>query len=187
MRVALTAPPTAEPVTLAELKDYARVENTVEDSLIETLIASARIEAENETRRAIMRATYKAEFARFEPVVEIPRPPLKAVTSVEYVDAEGAVQTLAPSAYDVDSDAEPGRLIPLTSWPRTAARPDAVRVSFEAGWDAAEVPEAVQVFVLMRALELYDNRDSMQSVEGSRLPRAHKDNLLARYKIPEVA
>lgn len=187
MRVALITPPTAEPITLSELKTFLRVENTTEEPMLETFIASARIEAENETRRAIVRATYKAEFARFSPVLEIPRPPLKAVSSVEYVDAEGAVQTLDPSAYDVDDDAEPGRIIPLASWPRTAARPDAVRVEFDAGWDASDVPETLQVFTMMRATELYEFRVSIHAPEGRRLPEAHKSNLLARFKIPEVA
>jgi uncharacterized phiE125 gp8 family phage protein len=46
--------PAAEPLTLAEAKDFLRVTQDDDDSVVAALIASARILVEAQTRRALM-------------------------------------------------------------------------------------------------------------------------------------
>jgi uncharacterized phiE125 gp8 family phage protein len=182
MPVTIVTDPTEEPVTLAEAKDYLRVDSSAEDTLIETLIGSARQDGENATRRTWMTATLQLRADHWPR--ELPRPPVQSVSSVEYVDPDGQTQTF--TAYQVDTDVEPARIWPDIDWPKIADRPDAVRITYDAGWSQAEVPQALKVYTLMRLTELYEHRTSYSAPEGARLPRAHKTDLLARYMLKEV-
>jgi hypothetical protein len=67
--------------------------------------------------------------------LELPKSPLLSVTSVQYVDGSGALQTLDPSQYLVDTATKPGRVTPAfgLAWPVARRQMDAVRVTFVAG------------------------------------------------------
>ena len=182
MPVTIVTAPTEEPVTLAEAKDWLRIEQSAEDVLIGELIGSARQDGENATRRTWMAATLQLRLDHWPR--ELPRPPVTAVTDVEFVAPDGSVQQFTD--YEVDTDVEPARIWPTSDWPTIADRPDAVRITYEAGWSQAEVPQPLKVYTLMRTAELYDHRTSYDTTEGARLPRAHKTDLLARYMLKEV-
>jgi uncharacterized phiE125 gp8 family phage protein len=182
MPVTIVTAPTEEPVTLAEAKNWLRVEHSAEDALIKELIGSARQDGENATRRTWMAATLQLRLDHWPR--ELPRPPVQSVSSVEYVDPDGQTQTF--TAYQVDTDVEPARIWPDNDWPKIADRPDAVRIKYDAGWSQAEVPQPLKVYTLMRTAELYDHRTSYDAPEGGRLPKAHKTDLLARYMLKEV-
>lgn len=131
--------PGAEPVTLAEAKDHLGVEDTDEDARITALITAAVDRAETFTRRPFI--TRDADFfldklpANDDPI-ELPRPPLRKVGSIKYIDTAGVVQTLATSEYKVDLSREPGR-IPLAfdkDWPSVRDEANAVTVRFTAGY-----------------------------------------------------
>lgn len=64
----VTVPPTSEPVTLAEVKDWLRIEWTDNDALIETLISRARAWAEAITHRALAPQTIQQVEAIERPI-----------------------------------------------------------------------------------------------------------------------
>lgn len=86
--------------------------------------------------------------------IRLPRPPLQSVTSVAYTDTTGTPQTLASdgSAYQVDSDSDPARLLPAygTYWPITRPMFGAVKVTYVAGYGgtAASVPEELRAALM---------------------------------------
>lgn len=163
-------PPSEEPVTLAEVKAFARIDVTSEDALIQTLIKSARRTAENIQRRALVTQTLRINRDGFPSAKEIllPRPPLQSVSSIEYKDVDGSTQTMPADDYQVDAVSEPGRiwLAPDASWPATqAGRQNAVSITFIAGYGAGQsVPETTKVGIMALATWWLENRDEIGSV-----------------------
>lgn len=99
---------------------------------------------------------------RFPPwEISVPKPTLQSVTSITYVDTDGATQTLPPSAYLVDSKSEPGRITPAYGlvWPTTRWQTGAVTIRFVAGYaDSASVPACIKQWMLVRLGTLWLNR-----------------------------
>jgi uncharacterized phiE125 gp8 family phage protein len=52
MAAILIEPPASEPLSLAEAKNYLRVQHDADDALIAAMISAARMQAESRTRRA---------------------------------------------------------------------------------------------------------------------------------------
>jgi uncharacterized phiE125 gp8 family phage protein len=139
--------------------------NTTDDPLLGILIASARAAAETITRRALLPQTWDLVLDRF-PAWEqvVPKATLRSITSIAYVDTNGTLQTLDPSAYLVDTSSEPGRITPAFGlvWPIARWQTGAVRIRFVAGYaDAASVPACVKNWMLLRIRTLWDNRSQI--------------------------
>lgn len=170
-----TVAPIEEPVTVTEAKTYARVEGTgdatvdsAQDTLIGTLIASARSEAEAYTKRQFITATWRYSLDAF-PAWEIcvPRPRLITVSSIVYVATDGTATTMDAEDYSVDTDAEPGRITPTynTSWPTTRDVRQAVKVTYTAGYGlAASVPEGAKLPIKWLVAWWLEHREAMDQI-----------------------
>mgnify|MGYP001608735830 FL=1 len=167
--------------------------NTTSDPLLTMLIKSARAAAETELHRYLITQTLDAYFDAF-PAYEddedytIKLPPLSSVTSITYVDTDGATQTLSASGYLVDAKSEPARITPAygESWPSTREQNNAVIVRFVGGYGSASaVPQCIRNWMLIRIKTLYDNRD--QIVVGTsglvQIPPAFIDSLLDSERV----
>ena len=99
-----TVAPAEEPVTTAEAKLHLRVDHGDEDAYIDTLVATARQHIELVTRRAMVDTTFTLKMDAFPTEIRPPRSPLSSVSSITYVDTDGATQTLSASVYSVDTD-----------------------------------------------------------------------------------
>ncbi|MFM0330658.1 head-tail connector protein [Paraburkholderia strydomiana] len=119
--------------------------------------------------------------------IDIPFPRLQSVDAVKYIDPNGVLQTMDPSAYVVDAISEPGVLTPKTGtyWPDTENTTNAVQISFTAGYgDAADVPAGIKSWILLRVGALYENREEVSvatRVTVQELP--YVDTLLDPYRI----
>ena len=99
-----TVAPVAEPVTTAEAKLYMRVDHADEDAKIDTMVSAARQYIERVTRRALVNTTFELKLDAFPTEIRPPRSPLSSVSSITYVDTDGATQPLSASVYSVDTD-----------------------------------------------------------------------------------
>jgi uncharacterized phiE125 gp8 family phage protein len=182
--LALVTAPTIEPVTLAEAKLHLRVDHGDEDALIESLVTSARTHVEHVTSRAFINQTWRLSLDAFPAEIRLPRPPLSSVTSLQYLDGNGTLQTLSASSYTVDSDAEPGRVVEAyaTTWPSVRNDIRAVRVTYVAGYGAtaATVPQPIKQAILLLVGHWYANREAVGTV-GSDIAFA-VDALLAPFR-----
>ena len=173
-----------EPVTLAEAKANLRVTHAEEDEDIRAMIVVAREQAEHLTDRAVVRQTLVRQFGAFcYGGMELPRQPLVSVTSVQYVDPAGVMQTLAPSAYYIDDSQEIAQLLPAygTVWPSTLNMRNAVRVTYLAGWTRAECPTSIKRWILLYVGSLYENRERDTDARVDSL--GFVDRLLDRFTI----
>lgn len=161
----VTTPPASEPLTLEETKLHLRVEHSADDTLINTLIQAAREVAEDLTWRAVVTQTITLVLDGFpsDGIIELPRPPLIQVDSVQYVDTNGETQTLtADSDYQVDAYSEPARIVPAynQTWPSTRPIANAVTVVYQAGYGAAaDVPRKIRQAMLLIVGEWYTHRE----------------------------
>lgn len=163
MALTLTVAPAEEPVTLAEAKAHLRVTDADSDTLITTLIKTARLMAEGFTNRAFVTQTWQWRLDGFFPWrISVPKGRLQSVSSIQYVDANGDTQTLASSDYSVDAKSDPGRIEPAYGkvWPTTRYQMNAVTITFVAGYGAASaVPEDIKHAMLLIIGELYERRE----------------------------
>lgn len=197
----LAIEPFDEPVTLTEAKAQLGVTHSNDDTLITSLITAARQACEAEMNRALIYSQWELRLDCFPDEIIVPRPPLYSVSSVQYVDADGATQTLAASSYQVDTRSEPGRIKPAygAAWPVTREGIyNAVTVTFWAGYAPVEVgsptdfsgnvPRAIKQAVLLTVGDLYANRESVVVGPGSlavNVPRSAKW-LLWQHRVEDM-
>ncbi len=208
-----TTPPTAEPITLQQAKDHARVEVTDDDGLITQLIVSAREYAETVTRRQLMIATWTWTLDRFPGVVGhtwderhgvhghhgqhgldddvfvVPWPPLRTIVSIKHIDDAGVLQTVPAADYLVDISTEYGRVAPVFGlfWPVARDELGAVRVQFTAGYDnAATVPAQIKQAILLLVGHWYEMREDTTVGPQARSIPSGAARLLGQQRIVAI-
>lgn len=163
-----TIAPVAKLLTIQEVKAQCRIDGSDEDTLLLGLIDAATSYLDGYSGilgRALVNQTWQADFAGFGDEVRLPIGNLVSVTSVTYYDASNAILTLSSLIYAAFSDALGPyiALKPAQVWPSSYARPDAVRVTWVAGYGAAasDVPIAIRQAALLLVANWYDNRSAV--------------------------
>lgn len=174
MPTRLVTPPPEEPVTLAQAKAHLN-EPTGQDANILAAVHAASEHAETFTGRALVTQTWDLLMDRFPAgrEIELPFPPLQSVTSVKYIDPDGAEQTFAAASYHVDAASTPGRLRlkPTASWPSIDEQPNAVTVRFVAGYGGmAAVPFTIKAAILLIVGHLFAHREENQDFQVHEMP-----------------
>ncbi len=106
--------PATEPVTTAEAKSWMNVDTSVDDTMIDAMIAAARLQAEVFTGRAFVARMVRATWddfpggrkdtlssARSRGVLLLPKPPLFYLKRIRYTNTSGTVTALGDVAMDV--------------------------------------------------------------------------------------
>ncbi len=168
MGLKLVTPPEVEPVTLAEAKAHLRLDTDADDAYVSALVTAARERVELFLRRALITQAFEYTLDGFptSQVIDLPRPPLQSVESIQYTDTAGIVQTLAPEDYVVDaSSSEIGRVALAWNrfWPITRSSINSIVIQFTVGYgDGAEdVPQVIKQGILIEISNLYENREDV--------------------------
>lgn len=169
-----SSPPANEPVALADAKVHARVYTDSDDDEITAFIVGSRAMTEKATRRQLVSAEWQLVLPCF-PVLgfELPRPPLVSVDSIAYYDLDNALQTLSTDVYQTVTAGHYGsvHLKFGQSWPDTYSRPDAVTVTYTAGYgDADAVPQVLKQGIMMRVAHWYRNKESTVEATMMQVP-----------------
>lgn len=183
MTWSVTTAPTGEPITLDAAKAHLYVIGTADNDLITALITAARQHVEAVCERAILSQGWLERQSSFPAVIELRGGLVTAVASVKYVDTDGALQTLAPSAYVVDLTTQPATISPAydTPWPEVREGLGAVQVAYTVGYPADAVPAALTAAMLLIVGDLYANREA--SIVGTiRTDNPTVNRLLFPYK-----
>ena len=210
LRLELVAAPALEPLSLNQVKQHLKLEeeDSADDALIAGLIRVAREQAERFTARALITQSYSLwldawprrrddhlhegwrEGALIEGpahAVELPRPPLQAVSAILTYDEADQATSLPASAYTIDRASQPGRLVLR----RGAAAPVATRaangieIRFTAGYgDAPDaVPEAIRQGLLVQIARLYESRGDDAAEAGA---NSGAELLWRPYRVPRL-
>jgi uncharacterized phiE125 gp8 family phage protein len=161
----VTIGPTVEPITLAQARVQCKLEAdyTDEDEALTVYIQAARELVEEITGRSLITQTRVMRLDYFPSCYEIhlDHGRLLTVTSVEYyADSTDVLTTLSSSDYWVDTHSEIPRITVKTSWPSTYDRPNAVVITYTAGYGAtaSTVPGALVQAVKELVAHMYEHR-----------------------------
>ena len=179
----VTTLPATEIFTLQEVKDYLKVDDSTEDTLISTLLQSARQAAESYLNQALITQTITEKLDRLSnPTIYLSVSPVIAVSSFQYQDGVNSLQTYDAANYVVDTFLKPGRLSLGygKTWPTLYGNINDVTITYTAGYgtEPSGVPMQIRQAVLMMVADGYDNREDYIK----KLPTA-SEYLLDQYRV----
>lgn len=166
MAYSVTTAPASEPLTTAEAKSHLNVDTSDDDTLIDNMIKAARIAIENYLDQKLITQTITEYFDEFptDGVFNLTVWPVQSITSVNYLDTDGASQTWNASNYTTDLVSEPARITNAysVSYPSTRDQINAVNVVYVAGYgdDSTDIPELIRRAMLLLIADMYDNRSN---------------------------
>jgi len=159
-----TTIPSNMPVTLADAKAHLRVTHEQADVEILHYLLSAIEYCEVRSQRIFRQRALTLVLDDFpgadDPVV-FDLSPIVSADTIQYYDTDNATQTHT-AAYLVEDATGTSCLYPdyETEWPDTAVRPDAVTITYTAGYGgAASVPARAKQAILLITKHGYDQRD----------------------------
>lgn len=176
----LVTPPTETPVTLTEVKEYLRVDHSVDDALIAGLIDAAVDMLDGPAGylgRCLEPQTWELTLDRFPAAeIHIPLGPVSEVVSIAFDGHDGFERTA--DAFALDNTGRFGAwVLPTAAWPSTLHTANAVRLRFIAG---TGTPAMVKAAITAMVATRYDFR------EGRMLTPAIAADL-APYRRPVLA
>jgi len=179
----LIIPPVNEPVTLDDIKVYARIDSSDEDALIATLISSAREAAEKHMRRALMTQTWRLTVdlpcdgwgnalpagtynlpisvlsGDLPDEFDLPYAPLQSITSVTTFNTANASAVYAASNYFADTSNSRLVLNNTAVWPSSLRTKATVQILYVCGYGtSANVPALIKTAIKMHVQKMYDDR-----------------------------
>lgn len=200
--VRVTTAPSLEPVTLAEVKSWAKVDSTDDDALLQELLTAARISAEEYTRRSFISQTLRLTldlsgsgldsalgegvyelphtelYGGLPRVIELPKPPAVSITSVTTYNTSGTSAAYASTNYYLNTHGNRLALYDTAVWPSPLRALGACEVVYVAGYGnaAADVPAPIRTAIKMHTAKMYDERLLCDLPDGCRM-------LLGQYRV----
>jgi len=172
VQLAETAP-VVEPVTLAEAKEYSRIDGSTEDTLITSLIKMARLHCESFTGKSLIPKTVTVTSFTYPYQFQMPYGPLLAennVTKCVTLDQNGVETTLN---YQVNAGLYPKLFI------LGGAQSYKFKLVYIAGFTT--VPEDIKLAIKMMVNTLYERREDFSDLQAIESPLGIKA-LLMPYK-----
>lgn len=208
----LITAPAAEPVTLADLKEHARVDGSDEDDYLTALIVAARELVERNTGRCLITQTWRLTLdnwpgsgrdawwdgLREGPItmltsdaawVDLCKAPILGITSVVTKDEDDAETTWASTNYYLAKQPNGyGRLTRKSgqTWPTLGVRAaSAIEVTFTAGYgaNATDVPSALRHAVKLTATHWYEHREPASACASAQQMPMGLGALVASYRV----
>lgn len=161
----LITKPEVEPLTLGEVKTHVNELTSDFDGYLSSLIFVARKHVEDYLNRALITQTWDYYQTGFSDVIWLPKGKLQSVTTIKYIDTDGALQILAgsPIEYSVDTYADPGKVERAygQAWPGVRPVSNSVVVRFIAGYgDSGEdVEEPIRQAMLILIGHWFQHRE----------------------------
>jgi uncharacterized phiE125 gp8 family phage protein len=185
--LSLVTAPAFDPLSLAEAKAQLRSTSDEEDGLIAGFILAARQYVEDETQKRLITQTLdytidddwpcKLTRGYYRQRIEFPIGPVQSVTSVTYVDLNGAAQTLSTNDYvtgNMGTAVQSGvpYIEPAYSviWPTPRCQSAAITVRFVAGWDLSSVPNPLMQAMRMLVAHADANREAVSNGTFNEVP-----------------
>lgn len=156
-----TSAPATQPVTLSEAKAQLRVDGVDDDAYILSLIATATADVEEMTDRPLITQTWALSLKHPHYRVYLPKTPVQSIDSITYFDRDEVSQTATVADFHLFSDIYRAWVEPKDDkdWPDVFNRPDALTITFIAGYGAAAaVPVEVKHAILMLVSHWYEQR-----------------------------
>ncbi len=186
MSALLLSPPAAEPISLAEAKQFLRVAHDDDDDVIGALIAGSRIHVEAQTRRALITQTWRIALDTWPASGAIPivPSPLQQVSAARVYRADNTAETINLASFALDLAADPNVILfspgvlPMPGRTQAGTELDVAVGYGDAGDD---VPEPLRQAIRLLLAHWYENR-SVVGTGATALPH-NVTALIAPYRI----
>ena len=155
--------PAVEPITLAEMKAYLRVDEdeAAQDDLISGLIKAARLMIEATSRRILIEQSWRVVLDRWprDGTVLLPVAPLIAVDAIRITDAAGTVTELPDDTFEADALSDPPRII-VQDAPEPGKSRNGISIELRAGFGTAAeaVPATLKLAIRILVAHWFENR-----------------------------
>jgi len=168
----IVTPPAIEPVSLAEIESYLRLDistDSAENAFRTGLIVTAREYCEGYQRRVYITQTLEMTLDKFPSgVINVPRGNLQSIVSIKWKDSLGIEHPLTVETdYIYSTSGILGRIAPVNSWPSGSLYGlDPIKIQFICGYGltASSVPLRVRQAIYMLVSYWYDNRTAAGTV-----------------------
>lgn len=151
-------------ITMAEAKNYLRVDSADDNSLITALIEVAEDLVEKLTGRILLTKILEFIYDEVGVSIEVPRSPLQEIMKIETIDDTGVKTIVSSGLYNVDISGQRGRIMLKDGcvWPTHRGFASFIITAKVGYGDTAEaVPAALKQAVLVALAILYENRGEM--------------------------
>ncbi|MEZ5853954.1 MAG: head-tail connector protein [Hyphomicrobiaceae bacterium] len=188
MSLVMTSGPVLEPVSLAEAKAHLRVDSSVEDALIQSLVVTSRLHIEAALGLALITQAWSYFLDRWPKNgrVLLPLSPVAAITGIRVWSVDGTSQLMDLQGFFLDGAGRPPRLATLagTSHPQPGRSVNGIEIAFTAGFGAApeDVPAPVRHALLLLVAHWYENREPIEIGGSSNAIPAMVSELLMPYR-----
>lgn len=182
----VTAPASA-PITLPEVKAQLRITHNAEDAALNGMIAAAVavVDGEGLLGRAMVTQTWAQYVSQSPGWVRLEMGPFLALTSVQYYDDDGALQDADASHFEIRLQDDFVICKPKEGreWPTADVRPDAIKITYTAGFGAAaDVPADLKHALLLLVSHWYQNREASTETALSEIPMGF-EMLLGAHRV----
>lgn len=185
------APDPAKPaVTLGQAHKQLEIDDSIrdDDDYINLLISTATSTAQNFTGRRLITQTVDLTIDQFPcgSVWNLPVGPLQSITSITYLDTNGASQTLATTIYGYETKSfvpriwiKSGQSIPQVQV--DTLNTVTIRALVGYGADYSYVPSEITHAIKMTVHELYEERKNTSEIDLKKVQMT-VESLLTDYK-----
>jgi len=184
MTTTILTPPTAEPLTLADVKVQLKIDTGDEDALLSGLITAARQHLEAETGLCLMTQTVRLYLDDWPPgeVILLPRSPVQAIDAVTVYDEDGIELHVLLKDHLLDGQARPARLW-LKDRPLPGRALNCIEVDFTAGFGpaATDVPDTLRRAMSLHVATMYAFRGAVTLADQPAALPAGYDRLIAPF------
>lgn len=184
------SPPDERLLDLNEVKQDLDIDSSAYDAKVLRMMIAAESYLDGRDGilgRCLRPQTWKLSVPTFSNCVELPLPPTRSVEMIQYYDDDEVLQTLATSQYTVIDGGYLGdKIVPAddVTYPNTYERPDAVQVTFVAGYEDNEspeneaIPESIRIAASMLCKLWYDE-------PGAPIPDV-VDRLISPFRLTHI-
>lgn len=186
-----SAGPAAETFTTSEMKNRLKIDSdiTTDDTLVDDLVKAARQYVENYLDTSLINQVITEKISKwpsdllkdYPNAIHLSVNPVVSVTSIAYLDADGASQTLASNQYVVDNSGRKTTIYPAkdVTWPEVYSQRNAITITYVAGHGAtsATIPADLRQAVAMVCVDWYENR-----ADGVRVQPTAAESIMNRRK-----
>lgn len=168
MATKIITAPSFEPLSVADVSEYLRLDDSPTDTLlISSLITAARQHLENYLNRFIAEQTVELALTGWKDKIDLSAP-VQSVTSVKYLDENGVEQTLNSNQYLVDTYSEPAAIYPAhdVTYPNLYDQENNVKIRYVVGFtsggspDTNPLPDPLKFAMMLIIGDLYANREA---------------------------
>ena len=198
--------PTREPLFVDDVRNYLRLDDDVEETLIISLITASREWAENYTGRALITRTVSQfqdshyylkgympegfytgiDVNIVDNYIDLAMTPISSFTHVKYFNDAGTESTWASSNYFVDIVRDVPRLVLRDggSFPSELRAANALKLVYEAGYGSTpnDVPDAIKMAMMQYCTFMYEHRGDFERFPPPQPPKL-LTQLLQPYQI----